>query len=214
MSLLIGRPANHAPAGEPKWITAIFREPVSTSVFLTKSGFDGDEVADKRFHGGPDKAVLCYAISHYPKWREELRLPMGPGGFGENLSIEGQDETSVCIGDVYRMGEAEVQVSQPRGPCGTLARRWERLDLIKLVRQNHRSGWYIRVLREGKVTPGDEVDLISRPQPDWPVARTAEVYYSRKRDLSESRELADLPQLSSTWKRDLRQKLAAMAAAE
>lgn len=214
VQLLIGRPENHAPAGEPKWVTAIFRHPVATPVYCAKTGFEGDQVADRRFHGGPEKAALCYAALHYPKWREELSLPMELGGFGENLCIEGQDESSVCIGDVYRIGEAEVQVSQPRGPCSTLARRWDRPDLVKVVRENHRSGWYIRVLREGKIAAGDGVELIARPQPQWSVARAAEVNYSRDRRLSDLRELANLPELSSAWKNDLRKKLEAAATAK
>jgi MOSC domain-containing protein YiiM len=212
VQLLIGQPTNHAPAGEPKWVTAIFREPVYVPVFCTQTGFEGDQVADRRFHGGPEKAALCYAAAHYPKWREELTLPMAAGGFGENLCVEGQDESSVCIGDVYRMGEAEVQVSQPRGPCATLARRWGRPDLVKIVRENHRSGWYIRVLREGKVAAGEPVELIARPQPEWSVARAAHVNYSRHRELADLQELFDLPELSKDWKKDLRKKLNAAAA--
>jgi MOSC domain-containing protein YiiM len=207
--LLIGRPENHAPAGEAEWITAIFRKPANGAVFCTRTGFEGDRVANPRFHGGPEKAALCYAVSHYPKWREELSLPMEPGGFGENVCIEGQDETDVCIGDVYRMGEAEVQVSQPRGPCATLARRWAMPNLVKMVRENHRSGWYIRVLREGKITAGEEVELVARPQPKWTVARAADVNYSRDRELADLHELVELPELSKNWKADLRKKLQA-----
>ena len=208
MQLAIGKPENHAAPGEAPWVTAIFRKPVSTAVFCAKLGFEGDKVADRRFHGGPDKAVLCYAAAHYPKWQQES-LPAGPGGFGENLTVEGLDEETVCIGDVYKIDEAEVQVSQPRGPCGTLARRWERDDLVKIVRTNHRSGWYIRILREGKIAPGDAVELVSRPHPQWNVARTAEVNYSRKRTVEELRELVELPELSEAWKTDFGKKLAA-----
>ncbi len=213
LQLLIGRPQNHAPAGEPEWVTAIYRQEVSQPVFLSKTGFAGDQVADRRFHGGPEKAALFYAAAHYPKWREELALPMEPGGFGENLCIDSLDESTVCIGDTYRIGEAEVQVSQPRGPCATLARRWARPDLVKIVRQNHRSGWYIRVLREGHIAAGDAVELTNRPNPEWTVARTAQVNYSRNRQVSDLRSLIDLPELSQNWKKDLRQKLEAKAAA-
>ncbi|MGZ4837787.1 MAG: MOSC domain-containing protein, partial [Terriglobales bacterium] len=104
------------------------------------------------------------------------------------------------------------QVSQPRGPCATLARRWGRPDLVKIVRENHRSGWYLRVLREGKIAPGDMVELIDRPQPQWSVARAAHVNYSRDRKPSELRELVELPELSTNWKNDLRKKLEATAA--
>lgn len=210
--LLIGRPANHAPAGEPEWITAIFRQPVERAVFLTRTGFEDDKVANPRFHGGPEKAALCYAVSNYPKWREELSLPMELGGFGENLCIDGYDENDVCIGDVYRMGEAEVQVSQPRGPCATLARRWAMPNLVKLVRENHRSGWYIRVLKEGKIQAGEHIELLARPHPQWTVARAATVNYSRDRSTHDLRELVELPELSKDWKNDLRKKLDAKAA--
>ncbi len=211
VQLLLGLPTNHAPAGEEPWVTAIFRQPVESAVFLTKTGFVGDEVAAKDVHGGPEKAALCYPIAHYPQWRAEGVLDSGPGGFGENLAVEGQNEGTVCIGDVYRIGEAEVQVSQPRGPCETLARRWGRNDLVKLVRNNHRSGWYLRVLREGNVCAGDSIDLITRPQPAWTIARAAEVNYSNSRTFADLRELTELPELSSVWRRDLQIKLAAAA---
>jgi MOSC domain-containing protein YiiM len=207
--LLIGSPENHAPSGEPEWITAIFRRPVDGAVLCTKTGLEGDRVANPRFHGGPEKAVLCYAASNYPKWREELGYRMEAGGFGENLCIEGQDESNVCVGDVYRMGDAEVQVSQPRGPCATLARRWAMPSLVKMVRENHRSGWYVRVLREGSIVAGQAVELVERPQPKWTVARTAHVNYSRNRQLSDLRELYELPELSTAWKADLGKKLQA-----
>ena len=87
-----------------------------------------------------------------PDWREELSLPeMGPGGFGENFTVSGQDEATVFIGDVYEVGEAVVQVSQPRGPCANISRRWERPDLVRRVEESGRHGWYLRVLQEGVV---------------------------------------------------------------
>ena len=205
--LLIGRPTNHAAPGEAPWITAIFRHPVTTPVFATKTGLAGDEVASKRVHGGPDKAILCYSISHYPKWREELALPMEPGGFGENLAINGQDESAVCIGDIYRIGEAELQVSQPRGPCSTLARRWNLPTLVKIVRANHRSGWYLRVLREGHIVAGDTIELLARSHPEWNIARTAEVNYSPTRSIDDARKLVSLPELSRAWKEDIGRKI-------
>lgn len=210
--VFIGQPRNHASAGETEWVTSIFREAVHGEVFCTRTGLEGDQVTDRRVHGGPEKAVLCYAISHYPKWRTELHLPMEAGGFGENMAVDGLDESNVCVGDVYAIGEVEVQVSQPRGPCATLARRWARPDLVKIVCGNHRSGWYLRVLREGKLQAGDKMELRRRPQPSWTIARAAQVNYSPDRQLSELRELIDLPELSMDWKCDLRIKLQAMTA--
>ncbi len=211
VQLAIGRPENHAAPGEESWITAIFRKPVSAAVFCTKLGFEGDQVGNRRVHGGPDKAVLCYSAANYPKWQAE-GMPASAGGFGENLTIEGLDEETVCIGDVYRIGEVEAQVSQPRGPCNTLASRWGRTELVKVVKENHRSGWYLRILREGKIAPGDAVELIGRPNPAWNVARTSEVNYSRNRSLEDVRALVEIPELSENWRGDFARKLQAMAA--
>lgn len=210
--LFVGRPENHAPDGEKPWVTAIYRKPVNVPVLCTRTGFEGDQVANRRVHGGPDKAVLCYGLSNYATWAGEF-LGAKPGGFGENLCIEGLDEWSVCIGDRYEIGEAEVEVSQPRGPCETLARRWNRPDMVKLVRENHRSGWYVRILREGKIGAGDAVELVAKPNPGWTIARVAEVNYSRDRKAEDLRALLAVEQLSSNWKKDLEKKLEAAAKA-
>ncbi len=179
---------------------------VVTPVFATTTGFEDDEVAAKGAHGGPDKAILCYSTAHYPKWREELALPMEPGGLGENLAVDGQDESTVCIGDTYRIGEADLQVTQPRLPCSTLARRWNLSTLVKIVRENKRSGWYVRVLREGRISVGDPIERLARPHPEWTVARTAEVHYSRERRNDEVREILAIPELSIAWKENLAKK--------
>ena len=207
--LFIGRPENHAPAGEKPWVTAIYKKAVDSPVWCRRMGLEGNQVGNTRVHGGPDKAVLCYAVSNYDAWGREF-LGAEPGGFGENLCIEGLDEWAVCIGDRYRIGEAEVEVSQPRGPCETLARRWNRPDMVKLVRENHRSGWYVRILREGKIGPGDNVEVIAKPNPAWTIARTAEVNYSRARTAEDLRELLGLAELSVNWKGDFQRKLDAI----
>jgi MOSC domain-containing protein YiiM len=207
--MFIGRPENHAPEGEKPWVTAIFRKPVREAVFCTRTGFEGDRVANRRVHGGPDKAVLFYAATNYATWGREV-LGSEPGGFGENLCVEGLDEWSVCIGDRYRIGEAEVEVSQPRGPCETLARRWNRPDMVRLVRETHRSGWYVRILREGKIGPGDAMELTAKPNPQWTIARTAEVNYARGRTAEDLRDLLGLKELSLNWKSDFQKKLDAM----
>src|SRR5579864_7292922 len=99
------------------------------------------------------QVVVCvYATEHFEAWRTELGKPdIGPGAFGENFSVRGQIESSVCVGDVYRVGSATVQVSQPRGPCWKVGRRWNRPDLARRIRETGRSGWYLRVLSPGLV---------------------------------------------------------------
>ncbi len=175
------------------WSSAFVKEPVARPLMLRSTNLDGDQQGDPRVHGGVDMAVLCYSAEHYPDWRSRLGIEkMGPGGFGENFTISGQDELSVCIGDVYQVGEARVQVSQPRGPCYKISYRWRRPDLLGLVEASGRHGWYLRVLREGMVSQGVPLEMIEQPNPAWTVRRAADAYRERHREIEPARELAAL----------------------
>jgi MOSC domain-containing protein YiiM len=178
------------------WTTAFFKEPVSGPVFLARTNLDGDRQGDPEHHGGPDKAVMAYAAAHYPRWREELGRELPHGGFGENFTVEGADESTVCIGDVYAIGEARVQVSQPRIPCWKIARRWGIRDLSARVQRTRRTGWYLRVLVEGHVAAGDEIVLLERPHPEWTVLRASDALYTRPHDADEVRALASVAALA------------------
>jgi len=160
-------------------------------VRLGQTNLEGDRQADPRVHGGPEMAVLCYSADHYPLWREELGIAeIGPGGFAENFTISGQDERTVCIGDVYAVGPALVQVSQPRGPCYKISYRWKRPDLLGRCESNGRHGWYLRVLEEGVVEAGMQVQLRERPNPAWSVRRAADVFRTRRKRAEEAADLA------------------------
>ena len=160
---------------------------------LRSTNLEGDRQADPRVHGGPEMAVLCYSADHYPRWREELGIAeIGPGGFAENFTISGQDELTVCIGDVYAVGAAVVQVSQPRGPCYKISYRWKRPDLLGRCEKNGRHGWYLRVLREGSVEAGQPIHLLERPNPEWSIRRAADVFQARRKRLDEAAHLARL----------------------
>ena len=121
----IGRAATRVDeAGDNPWTSAIVKSPVTGSIRLGSTGLDGDEQADRSVHGGPDKAVLAYSADHYPAWRQELGIePFEFGAFGENFTVAGLTESTVCVGDDYVIGDARVQVSQQRQPCWKLARR-------------------------------------------------------------------------------------------
>ena len=130
-------------------------------------------------HGGPEKAMLAYCADHYPLWNAELgRDDLGDGSFGENLSISGMDERSVAIGDVYRIGSAVVQVSQPRQPCWKLARRCRLPTMPAKAIATGRLGWYFRVLEPGEITAGDRVDPRERPSPEWTISRINRHYFA------------------------------------
>jgi MOSC domain-containing protein YiiM len=172
VELLVGRARAFGPNGEP---SGIDKRPALRPLRLLVTGFEGDEQGDPRHHGGLDKAVHHYPGEHYAAWRADLPElapeTLQPGGFGENLGTRGLTEANVCIGDVFRLGTAVVQVSQPRQPCWKLNLRFGNPDMSRLVQQSARTGWYYRVLESGEVAPGAELRLLDRPHPDWPLAR-------------------------------------------
>ena len=150
-------------------------------MFVGATNLEGDGQADLENHGGVDKAVLAYSADHYDKWRHELGMDMPHGAFGENLTIAGLNERSVHIGDVFGIGEARFEVSQPRQPCWKLARRWRMHELPGLVVQNGRSGWYLRVLKPGRIARQMPVTLLERPNPEWSIARANQILYHGRR---------------------------------
>lgn len=194
------------------WTTAFFKTPVAGTVRVTNLGLAGDEQADRKNHGGIDKAVLAYAADHYDYWNDALgKVEMPYGGFGENLTIRGLDEASVCIGDRWRAGDVEFEVSQPRQPCWKMGRRWQRPDLPKLVIQNGKSGWYLRVIGEGELSAGAPLELVSRPWPLWTIARASRLLYHDHAHVAALQELANVPELSRAWREELFERIARQA---
>jgi MOSC domain-containing protein YiiM len=205
VSVQIGSPrtvgTSHAPdAMERAFTSAIWKEPVAGPIWAGVLGLGGDSVANTKVHGGPEQAILMYADSHYGSWRAEWGRPVGAGAFGENLTVAGLDEDTVCIGDVLEIGEARLQVSQPRQPCATLARRHQVRDMIAQVHRNGRSGWYLRVLQEGYLAAGQPIVLAERAHPEWTVRRAAQVGLSRKDRREDAARLAACEGLSPGWR--------------
>ena len=191
------------------WTTAFFKTPVEGNVKVGELGLDGDEQSDRKNHGGLDKAVLAYSADHYPYWREHLSLPEMPlGGFGENLTIAGSEESTVCIGDRWQAGNVLFEVSQPRQPCWKMARRWQIVDLPKQVIQNGRSGWYLRVVEPGEMAAGTPIELVSRPRPTWTIARASKLLYHEPDNVPDMEDLANLPELSRAWREELFERIA------
>jgi len=185
--------------------TAFGKRPVEGAVRVGRENLEGDAQADRRHHGGPEMAVLAYSADHYPAWRAELSWPeLGPGGFGENLSVEGASEETACIGDVWRAGTALLQISSPRNPCHKIADYWGRPELLERVLQRGRFGWYLRVLEEGELSAGAEVQRVERPHPEWTVLRAHRAAMERRLDRGAARELSRLAALSPRWQEWLR----------
>ncbi len=190
------------------WRSGIYKLPVSGPLWAGKTGLAGDGQADLRVHGGPDKAVYAYPSEHYPTWLAELGLAEMPhGAFGENLTVEGLLEEEACIGDVYRAGEVLLQVSQPRGPCWKLARRWAVKDLAARFSQTGRTGFYLRVLQEGSLSPGMALERAERPAPQWSVLRAHRLLEGARLEPQAAAALAELPELSERSRQDLLKQL-------
>ena len=182
--------------------SAIGKDPCERPLRLTRTGFEGDEQADLRVHGGPEKAVHHYPADHYPVWARELgaNARFAPGGFGENVSTCGITEDDICIGDILAIGAARVQVSQGRQPCWKLSAHTGIERMAYHVQKTARTGWYYRVLDPGVVAPGDAVRLLDRPQPHWTVLRVTRARFDRTLDADVARSLAALPELNEGWR--------------
>ena len=200
--------------GNGKLTSAINKSARSGSVLVCRLGLQGDEQADHRFHGGSDKAVLHYSADNYDVWRsEDLDFPelFVPGAFGENFVSHGLDETNVCLGDVYRIGAIEVEVSQPRQPCFKLNLRFQQADMSRRVQTTGRTGWYYRVLSEGEVAPGDAITLADRPYADWTLRRVQHHLYVKTQDQAAIERLAQLPALSESMRKLFEMRIASKA---
>ena len=204
-SIQVGRPQTYAdgPQGEP-WVSAVAKHPIPGPVEVVESGLVGDFQVNKIDHGGIDKAVLAYSADHYTHWRDDLGnsdLPFG--AFGENLTLSGITEDTVCIGDSWSIGSVDLQVSQPRQPCWKLAKRWGQPDLVKRIVSNGRTGWYLRVLRPGVMDTNQDCVLTARPHPEWTIRRAHLMMYQRTGTRAEMLELMNLESLSDRWKKHL-----------
>ena len=200
LSVNVGLPREVAWQGKLV-TTGIFKDPVKSPVMLRRLNLDGDGQADLTVHGGVTKAVYAYPSEHYAFWRAELPtmdLPLGM--FGENLTTEGLLEDAVYIGDRFRVGEAELMVTEPRMPCYKLGIKFGRADIIKRFLASRRSGFYFAVTREGMVSAGDALELIGREQQDISVADITRLYAFEKDDLKALRRAIEVDALPENWK--------------
>jgi MOSC domain-containing protein YiiM len=209
VSIQVGLPAVHGEPGaadplDQPWRTGFFKTPVRGPVWLGRTNLVGDGQANLKVHGGPDKAVLAYAASHYPVWRQELDMPDLPyGAFAENFTVTFQEEATVCLGDVYAIGAARLEITQPRQPCNNITHRWKRTGLTRRVEETGRHGWYLRVLAEGEVVAGEPLLLLDRPSPEWTIARAFQAMRQRSTCREEAASLRRVPALSVGWRETL-----------
>jgi MOSC domain-containing protein YiiM len=209
-TLLIGQPQLHTDA-RGTWRSAIYRTPLAGPVRLEVRGLDGDQVADTDHHGSLNQAVCCQPLAHYAAWNAEYGLTapdqiLGPGSVGENWTLTGVTERDVCIGDIYAVGTARVQVTAPRYPCTKQDRKLELPGFHRRVMETLRTGFYLRVLTPGVVQAGDAWTLEARPHPAITVEQV-NANCHRDFDPAFAVELLALPELADGWKGIIRSKL-------
>lgn len=207
VAISVGRPRETQWRGRGVQ-TSIFKTPVSRRVHVTRFNIEGDQQSDLSVHGGPEKAVYAYPAEHYNFWRRELpdaELPWG--AFGENFTTEGLLEDEVWIGDRYRVGTAELVVTQPRMPCYKLAIRFERPDMVKRFLQSRRSGFYLAVEREGEVGAGDAIERFARDERRLTVADVVALYAADSANQPLLANASDHPSLPANWREYFRKRL-------
>ena len=188
--------------------TGIYKTPIAGPVMLRTLNLDGDRQADLTVHGGPTKAAYAYPAEHYDFWREEffgMELPWGM--FGENFTLEGLNESGVNIGDSFRLGDAEVVVTEPRMPCFKLGIKFGRVDILRRFLASGRTGFYFSVKREGVVEAGDPIQLIERDPNNVTVSDITRLYSSDNSDTELMQRAIALEALPESWRKHFRQQL-------
>jgi len=179
--------------------SGIVKSNVDHSLALGELGLSGDEQADLVHHGGADKAVCVYDYEHYPHWESVLNRRLPYGTFGENFTVSRMNEKAVHIGDIFQVGSAIVQISQPRQPCWKLAMRWGMDALPLLVTESGATGFYFRVLQNGEVKVGDKLTLIHTNAERITVDEANRVMHKDKNDVEGIRRILSLKELSASW---------------
>jgi MOSC domain-containing protein YiiM len=205
-ALFAGRVRPLPPEGHPSGIV----KHAIAGALLGAEGLEGDEQADRSVHGGPDKALHHYPAEHYAVLAAafpESAARFVPGSIGENVSTAGWTEESVCVGDVFRIGEARVQVTQPRSPCWKINRRYGLDNALQFVAERGITGWYCRVLGAGRIAAGDAFELLERNADPVTLRHLWQVTRSHRPQAEELSRLAWTPGLSESWAGKLRQRL-------
>ncbi len=195
--------------------SAIHKQPVRSPLHCGREGLTGDQQQDRRHHGGPDRALHYYPREHYAYWEmfwQAMELPtpatrLIPAAFGENLSDTGLLEEQVNIGDIFTLGDAVLQVSQPRSPCFKLNIRFGYPQMSLIQQSSGRTGWLFRVLQEGEVSPDDSLKLHELSTSNLSVRTCLDILYNRPFNREDLELLAHHKTLSAGWKRHAAHRL-------
>jgi MOSC domain-containing protein YiiM len=201
-SVNVGRPRQLSVRRGRPLMSAIGKAPVSGRVRVAGVNVAGDDQADRRVHGGPDKAVYVYAAEDAAWWAQELERPILPGAFGENLTLEGVEVTGSVVGERWRIGGVELEVCQPRVPCAKLGLRFGDPLMVRRFAEASRPGAYLRIVRAGELEAGDAVELLSRPDHGITVALVSRALLLDETLLARAATAPELPAALAHWMRE------------
>ena len=179
------------------------------SARLNPAGLVGDQQADRRYHGGPDRALCGYGWEHYAEWQAKLGVPLAAGAFSENLTLVGLNEAVVCVGDQYSLGDTGViiEVASPRQPCVRLAAKLGQPNLVALIKETSYTGCYFRVSGEAEIAVGDELKLRARPAEAVTLREANQVLFRQLRDRESLLRVLAVKALGASWRARLSQRL-------
>jgi MOSC domain-containing protein YiiM len=192
----VGRPREFDHQGRLA-ASAIWKTPVEGPVAARGVNLEGDDQADRDVHGGPDKAIYAYALEDIVWWEEELGRTLEPAAFGQNLTTSGIDVTRAVVGERWEIGTALLEVSEPRGPCWKLGAKMGDPAFPKRFTKAGRPGTYLRIAREGILTAGEEIRIVSRPEHGMSVGDVFRIY---SKERGRASRLLSIPELSEDWK--------------
>jgi len=194
----IGLPEARTDRHGESFITAIAKQPTQDTLLLTAEGLVGDDTYDE-VHGTPDRAMHVLSHEHYAYFTERAGAPLEHCAFGENLCVSGLTEQEVCVGDIWQLGNAKVQVSMPTERCSTIGRRLHLPAMLKWIHEEMMTGYYLRVLAAGTVNVASSITLLERPHSDWSIDRLNQLLFNQ-RNRQVMAQACALTELSEEWK--------------
>lgn len=205
-NLSIGLPKKMTYGNAQEMDTGICKETIGEA-FLTKDGFRGDGVADLRFHGGPDRAVCVYAHEHYSLWEQEFQSTLPRSAFGENLTVTHMREQEVHIGDIFRLGDAVIQITQGRIPCSTITKRTGMASLLARIVETGFTGYLCRVLEEGTVRSDSKITLLEPDPGQVSILFANQIYFHTPKDIEGIQKVLSVQALATEWQDRLGKRL-------
>lgn len=208
VSVQVGRSRTVQWRGKPV-STGIYKEPVAGRIMVHRFNLDGDQQADLTVHGGLDKAVYVYPVEHYATWAQELeRSRFSFGQFGENFTVEGMREETVYLGDIFRIGDTQLEVTQPRVPCYKLGVKMGSMQFPKRFLASGRTGYYMRVLEEGEVGAGDSIEPIKTDPERMTIRQAVRLAFFEQGDIAMLEKALRIQALSAEWRSMFQEQLA------